>query len=117
MKKEWWLLLLAGALEVVWVSGLKHSTAWWHWAITAASIIFSFKVFIDVAAKLPLGTVYVLFTGLGTAGTVIAEIVLFGEPVKPLKLLFIATMAAGVLGLKLVTKDADVEAERTEGGA
>lgn len=107
MRKAWWLLLLAGALEVVWVSGLKHSELWWHWLITVAPIIFSFKVFLESAAKLPIGTVYVIFTGLGTAGTVIAEILVFGEQANPLKLLFIAGLAAGVLGLKLVTKDSE----------
>ncbi|MEK8127834.1 SMR family transporter [Paenibacillus filicis] len=112
MRKEWWLLLLAGALEVVWVSGLKHSTTWWEWLITIASIVFSFKVFIESASKLPIGTVYVMFTGLGTAGTVIVEILVFGEPAKPLKLLFIAIMAAGVLGLKLVTKDPEAPAKK-----
>ncbi|MCR8635581.1 DMT family transporter [Paenibacillus radicis (ex Xue et al. 2023)] len=105
MQKEWRLLVLAGAMEVVWVSGLKHSTTWWEWLITIASILFSFKVLLDAAAVLPLGTVYAVFTGLGTAGTVITEALLFGEPVHPLKLVFIAALAVGVMGLKLVTKD------------
>ncbi|MFE5318971.1 DMT family transporter [Paenibacillus sp. NPDC056579] len=106
MNKYWWFLLLAGAFEVVWVAGLKHSSAWWHWFITFACILFSFKVLLDAAARLPLGTVYSVFTGVGTAGTVITEIVMFGEPVDPLKLLFIATLAAGIIGLKLVTETA-----------
>ncbi|MBU7320496.1 DMT family transporter [Paenibacillus oleatilyticus] len=109
MNKAWWLLLLAGATEVVWVTGLKHSTAWWEWVLTLVFIVFSFKAFLDSAAKLPIGTVYVMFTGLGTAGTVITEIVLFGEPAHPLKLVLIAALAAGVLGLKLVTKDAEAK--------
>ncbi|RXZ80633.1 QacE family quaternary ammonium compound efflux SMR transporter [Paenibacillaceae bacterium] len=107
MRKEWWLLLLAGVLEVVWVSGLKYAATWWEWVITISIILLSFKVFIEAAARLPLGTVYVIFTGLGTAGTVIVEILIFDEPAKPLKLMFIALMAAGVLGLKLATKDED----------
>lgn len=113
MKKAWWLLLLAGALEVVWVSGLKHSDVWWQWVITIASIVFSFKVFLDSAAKLPIGTVYVIFTGLGTAGTVLVEILVFGEEANPVKLLLIGILAAGVLGLKLVTKDTDRQAKES----
>ncbi|MEF3302073.1 DMT family transporter [Paenibacillus sp. GYB003] len=103
MKKEWGLLMVAGAFEVVWVSGLKHATAWWEWLITAALLLASIKVLIDSAAKLPVGTVYAVFTGLGTAGTAIAEIAVFGEPVDALKLLFIASLAAGVIGLKLLS--------------
>lgn len=102
---------MAGGLEVVWVSGLKHSDVWWQWVITIASIVFSFKVFLDSAAKLPIGTVYVIFTGLGTAGTVLVEILVFGEEANPVKLLLIAMLAAGVLGLKLVTKDTDRQAK------
>jgi len=103
MRKQWWLLTAAGLMEIVWVAGLKHSTEWWHWLITAASIAYSFKVLLDAAAVLPLGTVYVVFTGIGTGGTAVAEIVVFGEPVLPLKLLFIALLAVGVLGLKAAT--------------
>lgn len=105
MKREWWLVVLAGVIEVVWVSGLKYASTWWEWLITLIAILFSFKVLLEAAEKLPLGTVYAVFTGLGTAGTVLSEMLLFGEPVKPLKLVFICTLAAGVISLKLVTKD------------
>ncbi|PYI52171.1 DMT family transporter [Paenibacillus flagellatus] len=109
MKKEWWLLLIGGVFEAVWVSGLKHASAWWEWLGTVALILASFKVLIDAAAKLPVGTVYAVFAGLGTAATVVTEIVVYGEPVHPLKLLFISTLAAGVIGLKLVTADGDAK--------
>ena len=99
------MLLFAGVIEVIWVSGLKHSSTWWEWLITAVALGVSFMILIKVSARLPIGTVYAVFTGLGTAGTVIAEMLIFGEPANPLKLLFIATLAAGVMGLKLVTKD------------
>ncbi|MGZ9586349.1 DMT family transporter [Paenibacillus marinisediminis] len=105
MKKEWWLVVLAGVIEVVWVSGLKYSTSWWGWLITIASIVLSFKLLIEAASRLPIGTVYAVFTGLGTAGTVITEMVFFGEPVDPIKLILIAMLTAGVIGLKLVTPD------------
>ncbi|ATF13472.1 multidrug efflux SMR transporter [Brevibacillus porteri] len=104
MQKEWMFLLLAGIFEVVWVYGLKHATTWWEWIITIAAILYSFKVLIDAAKKLPVGTVYAVFTGLGTGGTVMTEILLLNEPVHPLKLVFIATLLAGVIGLKLVTQ-------------
>ncbi|MDK8181543.1 multidrug efflux SMR transporter [Paenibacillus sp. UMB4589-SE434] len=109
--KHWLLVVLAGVIEVIWVTGLKHSTLWWEWLITVIAIIISFKVLIDAAKHLPLGTVYAVFTGLGTAGTVLTEMLVFGEPVKLLKLLFIATLAAGVIGLKLVTTSHTKESE------
>ncbi|TVX89535.1 DMT family transporter [Paenibacillus agilis] len=115
MNKHWGLVLLAGFLEIFWVSGLKYSTEWWHWALTIGAIALSFKVLIEAASKLPLGTVYAVFTGIGTAGTVLMEILVFGEPANPIKLFFIATLAGAVIGLKLVTKDENEEAK--EGAA
>lgn len=55
--------------------------------------------------KLPVGTVYAVFVGLGTAGTVFSEILLFDEPFKLEKIVLILVLLAGVIGLKLVTKD------------
>ncbi|MNR60451.1 multidrug efflux system protein [compost metagenome] len=48
---------------------------------------------------------YSVFVGLGTAGTVLADMFLFGEPFKPLKLVLILVLLVGVIGLKLVTGD------------
>lgn len=105
MNKEWWFLLIAGAFEVVWVAGLKYSTTWWQWTATAVIILISFKVLLRAAEKLPVGTMYAVFTGVGTAGTVITEIFLFNEPVHPLKILFIALLTAGIIGLKFITSE------------
>ncbi len=55
--------------------------------------------------KLPVGTVYAVFVGLGTAGTVFSDIVFFEEPFKAAKIILILVLLAGVIGLKLVTKD------------
>lgn len=54
--------------------------------------------------KLPVGTIYAVFVGLGTAGTVLSEILFFGEPFKVEKALLILLLLAGVIGLKLVTQ-------------
>ena len=59
---------------------------------------------------LPVGTLYAVFTGLGTAGTVILGMVL-GEPVQLVKLLLIMMLLCGVLGLKLTTGEEKGEAE------
>ena len=50
-----------------------------------------------------MGTLYAVFTGIGTAGTVLAEMLVFGEPFNILKLLFIATLLCGVVGLKVLS--------------
>ncbi|MEH7377365.1 DMT family transporter [Neobacillus drentensis] len=105
MNANWIKVFIAALFEVFWVIGLKHADDFWTWAGTVISIIISFYVMIMAGRQLPVGTVYAVFVGLGTAGTVIAEIILFGEPFKVSKSLLILLLLAGVIGLKLVTKD------------
>ena len=105
MNTNWMKVIVAAFFEVFWVIGLKHADDFWTWAGTVISIIISFYVMIMAGRKLPVGTVYAVFVGLGTAGTVIADILIFGEPFKISKILMILLLLAGVIGLKLVTTD------------
>jgi quaternary ammonium compound-resistance protein SugE len=52
---------------------------------------------------LPLGTAYAIWTGIGTVGTALLGIWLFGEPADALRLACIALIIAGIIGLKLVS--------------
>jgi paired small multidrug resistance pump len=108
---EWLKVVGAAVFEVIWVIGLKHASTMWEWLITVVAIIISFYVMISASTKLPVGTVYSVFVGLGTAGTVVADMVLFGEPFKLMKLVLVVILLAGVIGLKMVTKEAEVKGE------
>ena len=105
MNTNWIKVIVAAFFEVFWVIGLKHADDFWTWSGTIVSIIISFYLMIMAARKIPVGTVYAVFVGLGTAGTVFSEILFFGEPFKISKILLILLLLAGVIGLKLVTKD------------
>jgi paired small multidrug resistance pump len=105
MNLQWMKVFFAAFFEVFWVIGLKHADSVWEWAGTVVSIAISFYALIAAGDKLPVGTVYAVFVGLGTAGTVISEILLFGEPFDTAKILLIGVLLIGVIGLKLVTKD------------
>ncbi|WP_453992830.1 DMT family transporter [Bacillus nitroreducens] len=109
MNLEWAKVFLAAFFEVFWVIGLKHADSFWTWTGTAIAIYISFYALIAAGKKLPVGTVYAVFVGLGTAGTVLSEILFFNEPVKMTKLLLIGVLLIGVIGLKLVTKEKEVE--------
>ncbi len=100
-------IILAAFFEVFWVIGLKHADSFWTWTGTAIAIYISFYALIAAGKKLPVGTAYAVFVGLGTAGTVISEILFFNEPIKIAKLLLIGVLLVGVVGLKLVTKEED----------
>lgn len=109
MNLNWLKVILAAVFEVVWVIGLKHADDFLEWTITVIAIIISFTVMIMAGRKLPVGTVYAVFVGLGTAGTVLSDILLFNEPLKIEKLILVGVLLAGVIGLKLVTPDAKPE--------
>lgn len=80
MNKHWTKLLVAVVLEVAWVVGLAHAYNFWTWTATVIFIILSNYLMISVAQTLPAGTVYAVFVGLGTGGTVLAEILFFKSP-------------------------------------
>lgn len=100
---QWLLLFIAGLFEIVWVTGLKYATTWWAWAGTVLILIASFGLLLRCSKTLPVGTVYAVFTGIGTAGTVATEMIFFGEPLEFTKVFLILLLVSGVLGLKLVT--------------
>ncbi len=105
MNTDWMKVFMAAFFEVFWVIGLKYSDGFWSWTGTVVSIIISFYVLIMAGRTLPVGTVYAVFVGLGTAGTVFSEILFFGEPFKIEKVFLILFLLIGVIGLKVVTKD------------
>lgn len=104
MNAQWLKVFIAAFFEVFWVIGLKHAGTPLEWAGTIISIVVSFYMMIHAGKTLPVGTVYAVFVGLGTVGTVFSEIVFFGEPFKLAKLVLIVILLIGVIGLKMVTK-------------
>lgn len=105
MNIHWVKVFIAAFFEVFWVIGLKHASNVWEWIGTIIAIIISFYVMIMAGKKLPVGTVYAVFVGLGTAGTVFSDIVFFSEPFSIPKVLLILLLLGGVIGLKMVTKE------------
>lgn len=105
MNRNWTLVFIAGLFEIAWVAGLKHSHHVWSWLGTIAAILISMDLLIRASKRLPVGTTYAVFTGIGTAGTVVMEMVVFGEPFKIGKLLLIMLLLGGVIGLKTITSE------------
>ncbi|WP_214848854.1 SMR family transporter [Exiguobacterium sp. s193] len=107
MTKYWLGIVVASFFEVSWVVGLKHADSALEWIGTIISIIISFTVLIKASNHLPVGTVYAVFVGLGTVGTVILDIVLFDQEASVMKLGLIGILLLGVIGLKLVSGEAE----------
>ena len=104
---KWLVLVIAGLLEVCWAVGLKYSEGFTKLVpsvLTVIGMIASFY-FLSLALKeLPLGTAYVIWTGIGTIGTVILGVFLFKEPIDFVRLVCIGFIVAGIIGLKLVSQ-------------
>ena len=105
MNKQWIKLFFAAFLEVLWVIGLAYSNDFWTWLATVVLIILSNFLMKKVSQKITAGTVLTVFVWVCGGGTVVAEILFFGEPFQWGKVLLIAMLLAGVTGLKLVTDD------------
>ena len=103
MNTNWLKVFIASFLEIFWVMGLAHAYDVWTWSGTILLLIISNFLMITAAQVLPAGTVYAVFVGMGTAGTVLAEILFFGEPFDWRKILLICLLLAGVIGLKMMT--------------
>ena len=105
---EWIYLVIAGFFEVGWAMGLKYSQGFTKIlpsTLTVIGMVASFY-FLSLSLKsLPLGNAYAIWTGIGTVGTVILGIILFKEPISVMRMLCIAFIVLGIVGLKLISGD------------
>lgn len=108
----WLILLLASLFEMTWVVGLKFTggfTRLWPSLFTVAASVVSMVLLAQATRTLPIATSYVIWTGLGAAGSVTLGIFWIGDEVASLpRLLCIGLIVIGVMGLKLNTPDPHV---------
>ncbi|TWI71304.1 quaternary ammonium compound-resistance protein SugE [Bradyrhizobium huanghuaihaiense] len=70
---------------------------------TAATGLSSVFLLSLALRTLPVGTGYAVWTGIDAAGTAIVGIAMLGESASPVRMLFIALILGGVIGLRLVS--------------
>lgn len=102
----WVILVVAGLFEVGWAIGLKYAegfTRLWPSIWTVLAMIISLWLLGIAMKSLPVGTAYSVWVGVGAVGTVILGIVLLGDPVNAARLISVALIIAGIIGLKLAT--------------
>ncbi|MFO7576719.1 MAG: quaternary ammonium compound efflux SMR transporter SugE [Pelovirga sp.] len=103
---NWFILFVAGLFEIGWAVGLKYTegfTRLWPTVGTALSMIISVGLLGIAMKSLPVGTAYAVWVGIGAVGTAILGIVLLGESAHLLRLLSLALIVAGLVGLKLAS--------------
>jgi quaternary ammonium compound-resistance protein SugE len=102
----WTVLVLAGLFEIAWAVGLKYTEGFTRLVpsvLTAGAMVISIVLLAIATKKLPLGTAYAVWTGIGAVGAVTLGIMLFGESAQPLRLLCVGLIVAGIIGLKLTS--------------
>lgn len=102
----WFMLFVAGLLEIVWASAMKQSAGFtrpWPTIIMVLGMIGSFWLLAAAMRQLPLGTAYMVWTGIGAVGSFILGVVMFGDAVTPARLAAAGLIVAGILVMKLAS--------------
>lgn len=102
----WFVLVVAGLLEVAWALVLPLTQGFTKPVPTAAFVVLLSGSMYGLAVAtrtLPLGTAYAVWVGIGTVGTVLLAMVLQGDSASPARLACLALILLGIIGLKLAT--------------
>ncbi len=102
----WIYLFAAGICEIVWAAGLKAYgfTLTRGGVFTVVMMLLSFVLLDQAMRRLPLGTSYAIWTGIGAVGAAMIGIVRFNEPRDWPRLACIAMIVAGIVGLKATSR-------------
>lgn len=106
---NWFIIVIAGLFEVAFAFCLgkaKESSGnnlylWYCGFILTLTI--SMWLLVKATQKLPIGTAYAVWTGIGAVGTVIIGVLVFKEPATFLRIFFIITLIVSIIGLKVVS--------------
>lgn len=102
----WITLVLAGLFEIGWAVGLKYTDGFSRflptvWTLLSMTVSF---LLLGMAVKiLPIGSAYSVWVGIGAVGTVICGILFLGESASLIRILSMALIITGIIGLKLTT--------------
>lgn len=102
----WVVLVIGGLFEIVWAYTLKQShgfTRLWPSAIAVGGIILSLGLLSWSMRTLPLGTAYMVWTGIGAFGAFAVGILVLGEAASPMRLVAALLILSGLVMMKLAT--------------
>jgi quaternary ammonium compound-resistance protein SugE len=103
----WFFLIIAGVMEWGWPIGLRY--AWTEDGFRSGPVLGAiasmtasgFFLLLALRGEIPMGTAYAVWTGIGAIGVFVLGIVLFDEPAQLLRIVSVALIVAGIVGLKL----------------
>ncbi len=100
----WLLIVIAGLFETGFAVLLKQShglTRLWPTVGFALCALISFGLLNLALKQVDVGPAYAAWTGLGATGTAVVGMLALGESVSALKIISIALVIVGVIGLNL----------------
>lgn len=100
----WVSLVVAGLLEIVWAFYMKQSEGFsrlWPSVVTIVAMILSFGLLSWSMRTLPLGTAYMVWTGIGAVGAFIVGAVVLGESLSLMRITAAAMIAGGLVLMKV----------------
>ena len=101
---SWLILILAGFAEITWAVALKYADGFHNLVpsiITVVGYIASLLLLSAALNKLPLGTAYAVWTGIGILGTTLLGVLLLKEQLNTVQVICILLIVLGIVGLKL----------------
>lgn len=102
----WIALGLAGLLEIVWATAMKASEGFTRpiaSAVTVVAMIGSFALLAWAMRSLPLGTAYMIWTGIGAVGAFVVGVVALGEPLSAGRVTAAVLIVGGLVVMKAST--------------
>ncbi len=110
---HWIVLLVSAVLEAVWATALSEGAyVLFVVAATLSMVGLSFAM-----KRIPVGTAYAVWVGIGAALTVAWAMITGAEAVSLWKIGFLTGIIACVIGLKFLRSEPSVEAPLLVGGA
>ncbi|MCA1241911.1 multidrug efflux SMR transporter [Stappia stellulata] len=101
---SWLLLIVAGLLEVVWAFAMKQSAGFSRLTPTLLMLVAmlgSFTLLALTMRSLPLGTAYMIWTGIGAVGAFAVGVAFLGEDLSPQRIIAAGLIIAGMVTMKL----------------
>ena len=100
---SWMDLFFAGVFEIMWATSMKYSEGMsrlFPTLLMYGAGFISFYFLSGAVERIPIGTAYAVWTGIGAIGTALIGMLLFGEPAHWLRLVSIAIVLLGIAGLR-----------------
>jgi quaternary ammonium compound-resistance protein SugE len=104
---DWFMLVIAGILEVCWSIGLKYTNGFTNLVpsiLTILAIVVSMVLLAKAAQTIPIGTAYPIWVGIGALGAAIGGVILFKEEVSAMRIVFLTMLITSIIGLKMFSR-------------